>query len=272
MRNNVLRLTLGVFVLVSVSEAGLLDGASLDSFAAYSHELVQLNWKAKVYGDVAAWDDVRLQDQATATGDLFAGDQVKLGWKASAGDAYDNLGAGAFASLVLPEINLSAGGADKVRVQSRDELALTPGSYGDLRVDWKGKLTLTAGSYYFDSIVFADQSAITLDTSAGDVQVFVAGDTTMRWKSSVSRSGVGGALLTAGGKVRIQEEAALDASVFAGGRVNLAWKANLTGQVLSHSKVTIGDQATVGGASLAPVPEPAVMAPALLLLMLRRRG
>jgi hypothetical protein len=259
-------------VLSTVAAGDVLSLPALSDLAVYSHSDLNVRWKAKVHGHAAARDGVHLFTQADVNGDIYAGGVARLDWKASAGNVYDGLGAGAFGALMLPDAPSGFGG-DDIRVAERDSLNLAPGSYGRLEVAWQGDLTLTAGTYYFDSLTFGDHSDITLDASAGDILIVSGGESRMNWKSRARRQGAGAVTLASAGRFTM-EEARFDGGVFCGDRVDLGWKANVAGQIHAFGPVNIGDKAVVGGEAMAPVPEPAtgvLLALGAGALLLRQR-
>lgn len=280
MRTMTTNLCGSLVVLAATAQAGLLSGADLADFAVYSRQNVNMHWQAKAWGDVAAWDRVTLDSQAKVFGDVFAGNDVTLGWQAKADATHDSLGVDAFNALGLPALDLAASGAADVTIGDQASLALTPGTYGDLSMNWKGALALSAGTYYFDSLYLGDQSRITLDTSAGDVLINVAGDTSMQWKADVQRTGGGGAMFTTGGTFNMASEVHFDASLLAGGNVDLDWQSHIAGQVFAYGNVDVADQVKIHGADLvapataspgAPIPEPSALALIIAGLVWMRR-
>lgn len=259
--------------LVPLAAADSMIDWSLDEMAIYAGGQVTLDWRSSVSGDVAARGTIHLMSESKVAGDLFAGGKVKTGWKSSFGVIQENIGGGQFDVLNVPEPNVPIHAGDHVYVGYRETRELAPGTYGNLVADYKGKVLLGAGTYFFNKIDFDSETTIALDTSAGPVNIFVTGKADFDWRSNVTRSGAGGALLVAGGEFRLQDENQFDASVLAGGRVDIGWRSHVTGQVFGQSKVMLDSEASVGGQPLANVPEPASVVLLLAggLWMVRRR-
>jgi hypothetical protein len=243
------------------------------SLAVYSDSNVSVGWHGSVGGSMAAGGLMAIGDQATVQGDLYAGGAITTGWKSTFGAAYDHLGSGPFKDIGVPVFNADASGGDAVQAASKETLSLAPGTYGDVSTAWRGHLQLVAGTYIFDSLTLGDESTIALDTSGGDVLIFVAGDANLAWKTAIAREGDGGALLSVGGAFTGGTEGVWDTSLLAGGPAVVGWNSRVTGQLFAGGDVLLDTQAVVEGVSQTSVPEP-VAAVCLLLgatLLIRRR-
>ena len=269
---------LGLLTVVAMAGQGLqagtitTDWASSD-MAVFSHGNVSIGWRALVEGSVAARGDVWLEGEGRVAGEVYAGDAIQTGWKSSFGTLHAPLGAGPFDAAPLPKVPTTPSGGQAATAGMKSTLALEPGTYGAVAADWRGQLQLGAGTYYFDSLVLGDDASMALDTSQGDVFVFVTGDMGMAWRARVVRSGDGGALFAVGGAFASTSEGVLDSSLLTGGAVSLGWRSQVVGQVFAQGDVTLASESTVGGAPLAQVPEPAatgVLLAGLIGLALRR--
>lgn len=228
--------------------------------AVYAGQNLSIAWQTRVGGDAGARSNITLSDQGRVDGDLYAGSSVSTGWHSKFGTVYQQLGASRFDPLTLLQPDVQPSGAAPLDVQSHDTALLLPGTYGAVSTAWHGNLALSAGTYYFDSLSLGDEGRLALDTTAGDVRVFVAGDVHLAWNTRVTRSGTGGALFAASGAFTAADDSQVDASVMVGGAVTLGWSSVVAGQVFGGGDVTLGSQADVGGAKLGTlsgtVPEP----------------
>jgi len=273
-----MRRWLGLLTIVAMAGAGASAGTitadwTPSDMAVFSHGNVSIGWRALVEGGVAARGSVWLEGEGRVRGDVYAGDAIETGWRSSFGTLHAPLGAGPFDAAPLPRVPTTPSGGQALTAGMKSTLALEPGTYGAVAADWRGQLQLGAGTYYFDSLSLGDEAKITLDTSQGDVFVFVTGDMGLAWRAKVGRSGDGGALFAVGGAFASTSEGVLDSSLLTGGAVSLGWKSQVVGQVFAQGDVTLASESTVGGAPLAQVPEPSatgVLLVGLIGLALRR--
>ena len=250
---------IGFFASSQILEASVVEPLSLANLDVYSGGNLVVGWNATIDGSAGARGSLQLADQATVSGDLYAGGAIQTGWHSAFGAAYDQLATEVFDMLAVPAADTASRGGDYVAAMSHDVLQLAPGAYGDVSAAWQGNLALSAGEYYFDSLFLGDESRMNIDTSLGDVLIYVAGNVQLAWNSQVRRTGGGGALVSAGGSLQTADQSLLDATLLAGGPVNLGWNSEITGQVYSQSDITLASQAHIGGAALVSVPEPATV-------------
>lgn len=234
---------------------------SFEDLAVYSDGNVTGGRRSSVAGGIAARGSIQLAGEAHVDGDLFAGSSITTGWAATFGESHQRLGDAAFNAMSMQETAFEMSAGNVVSVPDTGTMALDPGSYGALTVGWKGQLVLTAGTYRFDDLALAGEARIALDTTLGDVLVYVASDVELGWRAQAMRSGgSGGALFSVGGDVNILEEGVLDSSLVSEGRVNVGWKSQVAGQLFARSDVNLASQASVAGAALVAVPGPASLA------------
>ena len=81
---------------------------------------------------------------------------------------------GPVAPVPLPTLSFSAGGSD-VTVPEGDSESLTPGSYGKVKVEKNGTLELTSGTYFFEKLELKKEATLSVDVTAGAVEVNVVG-------------------------------------------------------------------------------------------------
>jgi hypothetical protein len=253
---------ISIFAVAALGQAA--RAATLEDFAIYSHGAVSIDQKSDIDAFVAGMGPIQIDKQSTISGDIFSQGSILLGNQVTAGTLYPDLSPGAFPGAGLPSIDLSSAGADAITINDHATLALAPGTYGALTAGHRSQLTLTAGTYYFDSFDFGSQAELTLDTSAGDVRVNVAGGAFFDMKAAIERTAAHGALFTVAGSVQFDQQVVFDSSLLAGGAVTIGQKADIAGQLFAHGSISLGQQSHVGGVTLGSLggglaPEPGTL-------------
>jgi hypothetical protein len=122
-------------------------------------------------GNLTAVDDIKIEKKNRIAGDAIAGDDLfLLGDATVSGTAADHANV---APLGLPKPSFTAGGND-VTVPKKESRHLAPGSYDDVEIKKKGTLFLTAGDYFINELDTDKGAVLSIDVSAGPVNINVA--------------------------------------------------------------------------------------------------
>ncbi len=273
MRNCIFSLSV-VVLFAAPLWADMITDWKPNEAAVYSGSNLSVGWSASIGGDAVAGGALQLGGSATVEGNLFARSSITTGWDSSFGATYGEVGASLFDDWTFPPLDMKPNGGQALSALSDSTLSLSPGTYGDISAQWRGNLELTAGRYYFDSLTLGDEAKILLDASAGDVLVYVAGDTSLAWKNSITRYGSGGSLFSIGGNLNVGTENFVDSSLLVGGPATVGWDSQVTGQLFAYGDVAIGDQAVINGDQLLAIPEPGTVLLVLIgvAVLARRRS
>lgn len=118
-------------------------------------------------GNLTAVDDIKIKRENTIDGNALAGDELSISEDATVtGMAAEQ----PVAAILLPEFSFAAGGENKI-VPKNGTLTLAPGTYGNVEVGKKATLFLSAGDYFVNTLDFDDKALLSIDVSAGPVNV-----------------------------------------------------------------------------------------------------
>lgn len=124
-------------------------------------------------GNLTAVADIKIEKNNRVVGNAIAGGNLLLiGNAAVSGTAADHAGV---AALGLPTPFFTAGGKD-VTVSKRESKTLEPGAYDEVEIKKRGTLFLTAGDYFMDELETDDGAVISIDVSAGPVNINVVNE------------------------------------------------------------------------------------------------
>ena len=132
---------------------------------------IYLNGLASSIGDARCGTNVDLANSASITGTLFVnnGAQISLGSGSSIGATnYGNPDLPVFPSAT----SFVAGTSNIVNLTA----PLTVGSYSNITLGSGDTLTLTSGVYYLNSITLSGTATVNLNTTGGQIKVYMTGD------------------------------------------------------------------------------------------------
>ncbi|MGH7494520.1 MAG: FlgD immunoglobulin-like domain containing protein [bacterium] len=124
-------------------------------------------------GNLTAVGDIAIEGDNTITGSVFAGGGLTL-----ADDAHvsgQSQAAAEVSTFILPTFSFIPGKTD-VNVPRHGTKNLSPGAYDDLNIGKRGTLFLHAGQYFFEEFDAEEGAVISIDVSAGPVNINVSED------------------------------------------------------------------------------------------------
>jgi hypothetical protein len=171
-------------------------------------------------GNLTAVTDIKIEKDNRVVGNAIAGGNLVLLDNATvSGTARDHAGV---AALGLPTPSFTAGGED-VTVPKRETRSLDPGSYDEVEIKKRGTLFLTAGDYFMKELETDDGAVISIDVSAGPVNINVVNE--IDWDEDTE------IVITPDGQAATNQ---------------------VTFTTLQHKKVKIGEEALILGWLIAP--------------------
>jgi len=140
-------------------------------------------------GNLSAVGDITIGKDNTVNGNVTAGGILDINSNATVtGTATGNA---PVATVVLPVVSFSAGGAD-VQLQKNEILSLAPGSYGNVHTGNGSTLRLSSGQYYFETMDLQQSTVLEADVSGGAVTMNVSDSVIFHKNARVDIIGEGG--------------------------------------------------------------------------------
>lgn len=273
---------------------------------------VWLGNNTEISGSVHTGANLGGGQNVTITGSLYAGAALNLGNKAAVGGTgyygtdyslgnKSTVSGGmslldpldAWMAGPLPDLDILASGSIDQWFANNSNVELAPGAYAGLSTGNNAVLDLIAGEYSFDSMWLAQNAALNVDASAGDVVIHVTGNFSTGNNVGITVSGGGSLTFVVGGSIWLAQNTTAQANFISmGSTIGLGAGAEVQGVLWAAEDISLGANTKVfaaegfahgdvfgggddfaGGGAAAMIPEPATAALLLagLAMVLDRR-
>lgn len=250
-----------------VGTAKLILGDRATTAANVATDDLNLGASAVIGGSANVFGPSLLRSQSTIQGDLDA--LVKPTLQAGAQVKGTTRTPGNAMQAVLPTYTFSVG-TTPLTVNPGTPQTVNPGAYGATTIQSGAVATFVAGPYYLASLTVNASASLTLDTSKGDVLIFVRDNVTVSPK--ITKLGTGNVVLVSNGaQVTFNANSAFPGTIIApAANVGISNFVQVTGcvggknvAIDTDSKITGTGSITVdtGDAGPAPDAQPDVVAP-----------
>lgn len=230
--------------LTSSASAAYMDP---DGFALRSGKKMTLNDRSTVIGSIGATENITMRSGATVSGDVFG-----------------NASGFTISSPSFP----SSYNSNNVLVDWDASESFAPGVYGSFTARDRTTVNFTAGDYVFKSFDLGNDSTFNVDTSAGDVNIYVVGNTTLKDRSLLANLGNNDVFIMSEQHVSLGHDTNVTASIYAfDGKVTIGDRADVFGHAYSFKDLTLGHDSSVnfvGSTFGESVPAPGVASLAVL--------
>ncbi len=171
--------TFGPFIFNgNISQVGG-PGAIFDGpITSNQGNIVFLNSSQTVNGDVTASGDIEFDFVfGTINGNVAAGGNINITATVNGTTTGVPTNLAPFTLPALPAGRTLTASAFDIDLETFENITLAPGFYGTLTYASSNTVTLTAGSYVFEDIVSEfSLNELSFDTTAGNIDLFIAGD------------------------------------------------------------------------------------------------
>ena len=227
----------------------LKNNAGVDGSIVFNDQIT-IETGSQIQGDVDAGGPIQIKLDTTVDGSVVSADSVSTESNVTVAGGITEFGSpDGFVAPQLPS-------ASVIVTDPNNDLdlgfgvttSLAPGAYGDLKMDKQNVLSLSAGEYSFDLIDADESLQIQLDTSGGEIAIFVAGDVNFALNLDVIITGgdASQVYLETHGAFSIGENSDWVGTVFAPtGDINIAKNAIVVGAAYSGQQINVDDNASL---------------------------
>jgi hypothetical protein len=251
---------------------------------------------AHISGEVMTGANLGGGQNVTVSGSLYAGAALSMGNKATVGGtAHYGTGywfgnnatiTGGLSQMdasdiwtpaPLPDFDMLAPGSTAQWFANNSNVDLAPGAYAGLSTGNNATLNLITGEYSFESMWLAQNVDFNIDTSGGDVVIYVAGNFSAGNNVAITASGGGNVTLVAEGSIWLAQNTTSQANfISTGSTIGLGAGAQVEGVLWAAGDISLGSNAKVlaadgfaymnsfgggtGGGAAMVIPEPATAA------------
>ena len=203
----------------------------------HANDSIEFKIYSEHTGAVSAVDEIVIRKNATIFGFVNASDVTNEGIASVVVE-------GPVDQRVGPPIPNFEPGTDEVWVRNEQTLDLPPGQYEDIRVGRDATLNLTAGDYFVEKMTIQLRGAVNVDTTGGEVRIFVEDDFTIKRDGKFDAQG--GLLRTTNVTIYAEDFRIGRNGVFNGGTVIVDEDARLKNGSFFRGNICAGEDINIG--------------------------